>query len=97
MMAAGARPIRCKGELPGEAALSSIPLTAAITVIWIALFASATPAFAYIDPGSGGMMMQLLLGGVAGVAVLVRLYWQRFTTFIGVRKAGAESRERTGR
>jgi hypothetical protein len=77
--------------------LSNIPLTTAITVIWTALFVCATPAFAYIDPGSGGMMMQLLLGGAAGVAVLVRLYWQRFTTFIGVRKAGAESREHTDR
>jgi hypothetical protein len=77
--------------------LSNIRLITAITITWIALFVSATPAFAYIDPGSGGMMMQLLLGGVAGVAVLVRLYWQRFTTFIGVRKAGAEGREHTDR
>jgi hypothetical protein len=36
-------------------------------------------------------MMQLLLGGVAGLTVLLRLYWQRFTTFIGVRKADAET------
>lgn len=54
------------------------------------LLVGVTPAFAYIDPGSGGMMMQLLLGGAAGVAVLARLYWQRFTTFIGVRNADAE-------
>ena len=74
--------------------LSNISL-ATVTVVWFALFVFATPALAYIDPGSGGMMMQLLLGGAAGVAVIVRLYWQRFTTFIGVRKAGgAESCER---
>lgn len=73
--------------------MSNISLATA-TVVWFALFVLVTPAFAYIDPGSGGMMMQLLLGGAAGVAVIVRLYWQRFTTFIGVRKAGAESRER---
>jgi hypothetical protein len=57
------------------------------------LLVGVTPAFAYIDPGSGGMMMQLLLGGAAGAAVLARLYWQRFTTFIGVRKADAERRD----
>ena len=33
---------------------------------------------AYLDPGSGSMLVQLLLGGVAGVAVLVRLGWRRF-------------------
>jgi len=32
---------------------------------------------AYIDPGAGGMLIQLLLGGVAGVLVLLRLFWDR--------------------
>ena len=41
--------------------------TVAIVMSWLLLFVCVTPAFAYIDPGSGGMMMQLLLGGVAGV------------------------------
>ena len=35
-------------------------------------------ADAYLDPGSGSMLVQLLLGGVAGVAVIARLGWQRF-------------------
>jgi hypothetical protein len=33
---------------------------------------------AYLDPGSGSMLVQLLLGGVAGAAVVVKLGWQRF-------------------
>lgn len=41
--------------------------------------ALATPAHAYIDPGVGGMLLQLLLGGLAGAAVILRLYWQRVT------------------
>ncbi len=41
------------------------------------------------------MMMQLLLGGMAGIVVLFRLYWHRFTTFIGVRKTNAETRDRS--
>jgi hypothetical protein len=59
----------------------------AITVfaVWL-LFVCATPAYAYVDPGSGGMLVQLLLGGVAGLAVIVRLYWQRFVKAIGLRK-----------
>ena len=64
--------------------------TVAIITSWLLLFVYVTPAFAYIDPGSGGMMMQLLLGGVAGVVVLARLYWQRFTTFLGIKKNDAE-------
>lgn len=34
-------------------------------------------AFAYIDPGSGSMLLQLLLGGIAGIGILVKLYWGR--------------------
>jgi hypothetical protein len=34
---------------------------------------------AYLDPGSGAMILQILLGGVAGVAVLFRLFWHRIT------------------
>ena len=60
--------------------------TVAIITSCLLLFVCVTPAFAYIDPGSGGMMMQLLLGGVAGVVVLARLYWQRFTAFIGIKR-----------
>jgi len=32
---------------------------------------------AYLDPGSGSMLVQLLLGGVAGAAVILKLSWQR--------------------
>lgn len=37
----------------------------------------STPAHAYIDPGTGGMLLQLLLGGFAGAAVIIKLYWYR--------------------
>jgi hypothetical protein len=40
---------------------------------------------AYIDPGSGSMLLQVLLGGIAGVAVAVRMYWRRVRAFFGSR------------
>jgi hypothetical protein len=46
-------------------------------VTGFALVLTATPAHAYIDPGTGGMLLQLLLGGLAGAAVIVRLQWER--------------------
>jgi hypothetical protein len=45
-----------------------------------------TQVFAYIDPGSGSMLLQLLLGGVAGLAVIVKLFWHRLLAFFGVKK-----------
>lgn len=41
------------------------------------LLALSTPAHAYIDPGTGGMLLQLLLGGAAGALVIGKLYWLR--------------------
>ena len=46
------------------------------------LATSAAPAWAYLDPGTGSMMLQLLLGGVAGAMVVGKLYMQRAREFI---------------
>ena len=42
---------------------------------------TATPAFAYLDPGTGSMILQVLLGGVAAASVALKLYWDRIKSF----------------
>lgn len=32
---------------------------------------------AYLDPGAGSLILQALAGGVAGAAVVGKLYWAR--------------------
>jgi hypothetical protein len=54
-------------------------------VPYIILMKSHVFLLAYIDPGSGSMLLQMLLGGVAGVAVAVRMYWHRLRGFFGSR------------
>lgn len=63
----------------------------AVTVIalWL-LFVCASPAYAYVDPGTGSMMIQVLLGGVAGVVVLIRLSWERLLAALHLRKDDQE-------
>jgi hypothetical protein len=56
------------------------------------LLLAATPAYAYLDPGSGSMVVQLLLGGVAGAAVLLRMYWSRLLARLGFRQETAASK-----
>ncbi|TDI58541.1 MAG: hypothetical protein E2O92_09620 [Alphaproteobacteria bacterium] len=41
------------------------------------------PAQAYLDPGTGSIILQLILGGVAGVMVVMKLYWHRLLSFFG--------------
>ena len=39
---------------------------------------SSTPVvLGYIDPTAGGLLIQVLLGGAAGVLILGRLFWGR--------------------
>ena len=44
------------------------------------------PAQAYLDPGTGSMLLQVVLGGVAAVAVAVKLYWYKILSILGIRK-----------
>ena len=34
-------------------------------------------AYAYLDPGTGSFVLQMLLGGIAGIMVVARLYWEK--------------------
>lgn len=45
--------------------------------------APPAPAYAYLDPGTGSMILQMILGGVAGILVVGKLYWQRIKEFFG--------------
>jgi hypothetical protein len=55
--------------------------------------ALATPAHAYLDPGTGSMILQVLLGGMAGLALAGKLYWHRLLVMIGVRSEPPVQRE----
>ncbi len=44
--------------------------------------------FGYLDPGTGTIIMQALLGGAAGVAVLFKTMGHRFTRW---KKPGAQA------
>ena len=67
------------------------------TAVWLSLFLfinnPGQPAQAYLDPGTGAMLLQIILGGVAGALVAFRLYWHRFRSFIGLASATTPSRD----
>jgi len=48
----------------------------------------AAPAFAYLDPGTGSILLQGLIASVAGALVVGRLYWQRVKNFFAGLKSG---------
>lgn len=36
---------------------------------------------AYIDPGTGSYLIQLLLAGLLGIGVTMKFYWRRIVAF----------------
>ena len=52
-----------------------------IAAVFGGLALLSRPAHAYLDPGSGSMMVQLLLGAVAGALVTAKLYWLKIKQF----------------
>ncbi len=52
--------------------------------VLVVVLGSGSPAYAYLDPGTGSMILQILLGGVAGALVVGKLYWHRLKQLLGM-------------
>ena len=57
--------------------------TECFIVAGILFIASSAPAHAYIDPGSGTLIVQGLVGSFVAIATIGGLYLQRFRAAIG--------------
>jgi hypothetical protein len=60
-----------------------------LATAWVLIL--ARDAHAYIDPGAGSMLVQLLLAGTAGVAVLGKLFWLRIRRALGMAPPDADT------
>jgi len=65
---------------------------ALFSVVFVAASDPGRMAHAYLDPGTGGIILQMLLGGAAGVMVVAKLYWHQFTSFFRRTPEPLESR-----
>ena len=64
---------------------------APLAIPLLLVFGAEARVDAYLDPGSGSMLVQLLLGGVAGAAVIMKLGWERFKDMF--RSSSAKERD----
>ena len=49
----------------------------------VVAFFTPAQAHAYLDPATGSIVLQMLMGGVAGAALLVKVGWRRFLGIFG--------------
>ena len=48
-----------------------------IVVLIVVGHFSISDAFAYIDPSSGTLIIQMLAGALIGAGIAIRVYWQK--------------------
>ena len=58
--------------------LMNKPVFLKATLVFLVL---ALPAFAYVDPGSGSMILQVILAGLLGGLFAVKVFWRKVVAF----------------
>ena len=48
----------------------------------LVLLVFARPALGYIDPGTGSLVIQVLLGTALGTLVAIKIFWRQIKTFV---------------
>lgn len=65
-----------------------------VIAAWLAvqLVGFSAAAHAYLDPGTGSILVQSLLAGIAGAVAVIGLYWQRVKAFfVNLRKSSRDT------
>ena len=55
-------------------------------LITVFLMLMISDAVAYLDPGTGSMLLQVILGGIAAIGVALKLYWHKLRAAMGMAK-----------
>ena len=55
-------------------------------LITVFLLLMISDAVAYLDPGTGSMLLQVILGGIAAIGVAIKLYWHKLRAAFGMAK-----------
>jgi hypothetical protein len=57
--------------------------------------AISSPAYGYIDPGTGSLIIQGVIGAIAAIGVTLKLYWHKLKLFFSRREEKVENDEST--
>jgi hypothetical protein len=62
----------------------------------LGLTSYASPVFAYLDPGTGSILLQGLIGGVAITMSFLSIYWQKVKAFFVKKELDSDTEEDIG-
>lgn len=55
------------------------------------IFISPNQAFAYLDPGTGSVILQVVAAGILGALFTIKAYWHRILSFFKGKKGPSDS------
>lgn len=58
-----------------------------IVLVVLLLLLAPRPSHAYLDPTSGSILLQVLLGGIAGAALALKLFWHKILALFGIARS----------
>lgn len=61
--------------------------------LMVAMVGFVPPAFAYLDPSTGGMILSAILGLFATIGLALKTYWYKIKNFFGGSEADATTAE----
>jgi len=59
--------------------VSTFPVSCLLAGMFVIL---ASPAYAYLDPGTGSLILQGLIGGIAAGLAVISVYFRKIKAFI---------------
>lgn len=67
-----------------------------LLLIGLLLGTMLSPAYAYLDPGTGSILLQAILGSIAAGAIIARTYLQRIKSWLGIGEKDAGDKPDNG-
>jgi len=65
-----------------------------VAALAVALWGAFTEsAHAYLDPGTGSILLQMLIGGIAGGLIVLKMYWTKAKLMIFGRNKALDSKD----
>ncbi len=64
------------------------PSVIAVSAAFVAL--STGDAYAYLDPGTGSILLQALIATVASSLFVIKMYWYKFRSMLGMKRQTEE-------
>ncbi len=65
------------------------------TLLFVFIATLALPSYGYIDPGTGSLIIQSIIGAIAAIGVTLKLYWHKLKLMFSRKSESKESAKET--